>query len=174
MKISDFFRLLFTVLAAVTIVIAQSPRESSAQAAVSLVISAAQDHVRAGTAVPIKATLTNTSNADIFVIRDRGGRECKIEVRDIKGDLMPDTAAGYMWNGHVPNPDPARVSPEDLKGSLESGTLKPGEKLEWAFNAAKFYEMGQPGKYTIQIRRPDPENPAITLKSNVATVTVVP
>jgi hypothetical protein len=93
-------------------------------------------------------------------------------VRGIDGELAADTKAGYVWNGHVANLDPSRVSPQDLRGALVSGTLKSGEFLAWEFNAARFYEMSQPGKYKIQIRRADPESPSISVKSNTVTVKV--
>jgi hypothetical protein len=50
-----------------------------------------------------------------------------------------------------------------ITDDFEADTLNPGQKMEWEFNAVKFCEVGPPGKYTIQIRRPDPENPAIAL-----------
>ena len=44
----------------------------------------------------------------------------------------------------------------------------------WESDAAKFYDMSQPGKYAIQVQRQDPEDPSIIVKSNKITVTLIP
>jgi hypothetical protein len=36
------------------------------------------------------------------------------------------------------------------------------------------YDIKEPGKYTIQLKKKDPENPSITVQSNMITVTVGP
>jgi hypothetical protein len=150
-----------------------SANGSASQAVASIAISAVQDHVKAGSPVRIRATLKNTSDHGVFITRERAGRECEVDVRDVDGKLAADTKAGHIWNGHVASPDPSSVSPQDLQGVLVFGNLKSGEVVQWEFDAAKFYEMKGPGRYTIQIRRADPENPSI-ISSNAITVTVEP
>jgi hypothetical protein len=38
----------------------------------------------------------------------------------------------------------------------------------------KEYDLSKPGKYTVQLERPDPENKGQWLRSNTITVTVTP
>ena len=151
-------------------VVAQSHTTSSA----TLTIKASQRSVKVGSPVFIEVTVTNKSGHDIVVPREVRGTDSQVEVRDLTGKLADDSKFGYVWNGHVANPDPSQVSVKDLQGVIFTVTIKPGEKLTWHLDAAKFYSMNKPGKYAIVVQKADPEIPSVALKSNVITVTMVP
>ncbi len=150
--------------------VAQPHTTSSA----TLTIKASQRSVKIGSSVYIEVTAANKSGHDIVVPREVRGTDSQIEVRDLSGKLADDSKFGYVWNGHVADPDPSQVSVKDLEGMIFTVTVKPGEKLTWHLDAAKFYSMNKPGKYAIIVQKADPENPSVALKSNVVTVTMVP
>jgi prevent-host-death family protein len=152
-----------------TIAVAAAP---NALPGISLEITAIQETVDAGSPVLIKVVLTNISNHDLAMTSDTRGFDFQIEVRDSKGALAPDTRLGYVWNGNAPYVDPAKVSPQDLDSSAVYGTLKAGATFTRQLNAAKLYQMNAPGKFTIQVRRRDPANPSMIVKSNIIAVTV--
>jgi hypothetical protein len=137
----------------------------------ALAISAAQDSVKIGAPVRIQVALTNKSDRDVTFSRDGAGYDCRLDVRDINGNLLADSKFGYLRNGHVAHPDPTRFSPEDLKGRLVVVTVKAGQTLTWEEDAAKLYEIDPPGEYTIQGQEPEPGNMSVSLKSNTITVT---
>ena len=142
----------------------------------SISLSAYRDSVNLGAPVTVIVTLTNTSNEDIVVDRLLSGADSKIEVRDLNGDLLPDSHFGYFHNGHVPQSqiDWSRVSDRDLTDSAVSVTVKAGQTTKWSFVANKFYDISKPGKYTIRIERLDPGDRKTFEKSNTITVTVTP
>lgn len=153
---------------------AQNSNPPQTQPVITLNISAVQKSIKAGSSVQIRVNLKNISSHDIALVMEVKGRDCRVDVRDADGKLAPETKLGYVWNGHVASPDPSRVSPQDLTGNLVYGTLKAGETQSWQMDVSKLYELKQPGRYTIQVERKDPENPSITVKSNTITVTVTP
>ena len=140
---------------------------------ISLWIAVVHDTVKAGDPIPIKVTLSNLLTRDLTIPREIHGHDFQMDVRDENGNLAADTRYGYVWNGHVANPDPARVNPADLSGNGASMTVKANSTQWWMeLNATKLYEMSKPGKYNIRVQTRDPENHTLTAKSNVITVTV--
>jgi len=166
--------LLFVALGTPRIATAQNPGSATTQPVITLSISAVQASAKVGSPVRVKVVLHNISDHDILVAREVRGLDCRVDVRDAEGKLPPDTKLGYLWNGHVSNPDPSRLSPQELSGNLIYGTLKRGETSTWELDASKFYDIRQPGKYSLQVERRDPENLSIVVKSNVIAVTVTP
>jgi hypothetical protein len=153
---------------------AANSNTAQSQPVMALAISAAQDSVKIGAPVRIQVALTNKSDRDVTFSRDGAGYDCRLDVRDINGNLLADSKFGYLRNGHVAHPDPTRFSPEDLKGRLVVVTVKAGQTLTWEEDAAKLYEIDPPGEYTIQGQEPEPGNMSVSLKSNTITVTVTP
>lgn len=152
----------------------QTPNSPSAKPIISLSLSAVQDPVKSGSPVRVKVTLKNESSHDAAVATEVGGLDFRIEVRDAKGGLPPETSLGYVWNGHVSNLDPNRVSPQDLRGAAVYGTMKAGSKFVRELDVSKRYDLKQPGKYTVTVEHQDPENPSLIVKSNTITMTVTP
>jgi hypothetical protein len=166
--------LIFVACGTFRIAASQNQASATTQPVVTLNVSAVQPSVKVGSPVRVKVVLQNISDHDIIVSREVRGLDCRVDVRDAEGRLAPDTKLGYLWNGHVSNPDLSRLSSQELTGSLISGSVKRGETLTWELDASKFYEIKQPGKYSIQVERKDPENHSLMVKSNVITVTVTP
>jgi hypothetical protein len=173
-KIWRTLSLLGTVLAALGTAAGQRPNTLATQPGTSLTISALQDSVKTGSPVRVRVTLKNRSNHDVVVATEVSGLDCQVEVRGADGRLAADTKLGYIWNGHVASPDTSRISPQDLNGNAIFTTLNAGKTLTWELDAARLYDMRQPGKFTIQVQKRDPENASILLKSNRVAVTVTP
>jgi hypothetical protein len=142
----------------------------------SIAISALHDSVKAGSPIYIVVQLTNTTNHDIGFQRLRSGADCKMDVRDVQGNLPADTGRGYLHNGHVANSqlDETRFSGGDLSDNIMGEMVKAGQTIAWDINISKFYDLGKPGKYAIRLERADPEDPKTVLKSNTVTVTLTP
>jgi len=174
MRFLGAFFILTIVAAAAGTAVAQKASPSTAPPTISLTISAVHDSVKAGSPVVIDVTLLNKSSHDIVFRREIRGRDLHVDVRDVTGKLAADTKLGYIWNGHVANLDVTRVSPQDLSLNTVIVTVKAGETLPWELDAGRLYDLSQPGKYSIQVQRQDPENPALIVKSNTITVTATP
>ena len=161
--------------------VAQTSPKGSSQTASgtpvnSISISAYNDSVKAGRPVYIIVLFTNKMDHDLEFGRVLSGADCRIDVRDVQGKLPRETGFGYIHNGHVAHPehDLTRFSLNDLTDNDIWASVKAGQTTDWDINAAKFYDMRQPGKYTIRVERQDPEDPKVVLKSNTVTVTVTP
>ena len=142
----------------------------------SISISAFNDSVKAGSPVYIIVQFTNKTDHDLGFARVLSGADCRIDVRDDQGKWPRETGFGYVHNGHVAHleDDLTRFSSKDLADERIWAEVKAGQTTDWDINAAKFYDMRQPGKYTIRVERQDPEDPKVVLKSNTVTVTVTP
>jgi hypothetical protein len=134
----------------------------------SVSISAAQDVVKAGSAVMVNIVLTNTSDHKIGFpwIRGSGGRNFELNVRDSKGNpAQPVPRSGVDKNG--------RHYARFVTGSVGVVYLEPGQAKKDEFDACDFYILTRPGKYTIQVQRTDDESNSV-VKSNPITVTIEP
>ena len=60
-----------------------------------------------------------------------------------------------------------------MKSSGGSTKMKPWETMTDRVNVSKLYDLTQPGRYTIQFQRLDPETKTF-VKSNEITVTLRP
>ena len=142
----------------------------------SISISAFNDSVKAGSPIYIIVQFTNKTNHDLEFARVLSGADCKIDVRDAQGKWPRETGFGYVHNGHVAHleDDLTRFSSSDLNDNDIWASVKAGQATKWDINAAKFYDMRQPGQYTIRVERQDPKDPKVVLKSNTVTVTVTP
>ncbi len=145
----------------------------------SLAISTPYDVVMTGSEVRVRITLTNTSNHDIGVNFDRlasspsGEEHYGIEVQNDKGIRAPLTRHGHRMRGEVPDPPTVDDIADDLFGSDFLISVKPRDVTHDTIIANKMYDLIQPGKYSIQVNRWDPESNTM-VKSNTITVTVAP
>jgi hypothetical protein len=163
---------------AVAQIVRPGTKSTSDRPVTSITISPLHDSLKVGYPVLVNITVTNTSNHDgVEITRLRSGADSQIDVRDANGKLAPDTSFGYVHNGHVAQPDldPARFSAADLADNATGGaTLNAKEATTWSINVSRFYDMSQPGKYSIRIQRGDPEDLEAFVKSNTITVMVTP
>jgi hypothetical protein len=153
-----------------------SSQTSSSTPVNSISISAFEGSVKAGSPVYIIVHFTNKTDHDLEFGRVLSGADCRIDVRDAQGKWPRETGFGYVHNGHVAHieDDLTRFSSNDLNDNDIWASVKAGQTTEWDINAAKFYDMRQPGKYAIRVEREDPEDSKVILKSNTVTVTVTP
>jgi hypothetical protein len=138
----------------------------------SITLTVPQQEVKAGAEVKAEIMLRNTSSHEISLSRvvgeERAEFEYAVEVRDGRGHLAPETQYGRNLRNRTPAPDVPRFF------SSLIFALQPGET--WAEVAAitKLYDLGRPGKYTIQVSREIPrELGKGTVKSNQITITVI-
>ncbi len=168
--------------AAVAQIVRSGTKSTSDRPVSSIAISPQQDSVNAGSAVLINVTLTNISDHAVAVTRMLSGADSQIDVRDVNGKSAPDTPNfGFFRNGHATHAeidaamnDPARLATAELADNLTGDTVQAGRTVTWSINVARFYDMSQPGKYSIRISRGDPEDLGAFVKSNTVTVTVTP
>lgn len=146
---------------------------------ISVALHAEHDTVKTGAPIVVKATLTNRSDHEITFGYDRNRGIFRVDVFDESGRFAPDKRTSYL-NGRVDLERLARRwSPEQLvKSGLLIGDLvyvpvKPGaEFLEGeTIDVGRFYDMTQPGVYTIVVERNDPES-GTPVKSSPIKVTV--
>jgi hypothetical protein len=124
-----------------------------------IAISADSSTVVAESDVWIKVSLTNTSNQDLD---DSGGYftgidldpNFRFEVRDERGKLVPKRTYPH---------------PELRTGYPVNRSISPGQTFTQEQRVSVLYDMREPGKYTIQVWR---RNPEYDIKSNIVTVTV--
>jgi hypothetical protein len=177
MRLLRTFLLSSAILVAPSSMVAQVGPQSGTSGespVLSIRISAEHASVKLGSPIRLNVMLMNTSNHDVNIVQSLKGGEYKVDMRDADGKLARDSSFGYIHNGHIAQTDmePSRISSGDLADSLVGGLIKAHDTMPWVLTATRFYEISQPGKYAIQIERPDPENPSVSVKSNTITVTV--
>jgi hypothetical protein len=131
------------------------------QAPFKISIATEKTTVVTGADVLVDVSLTNTSNQNVEegVMYQTGigvDTSFRFEVRDQHGKLVPK-----------------RVDPEEgfRTGSVRFRTLGAGQTLIQPQPVSTIYDMRKPGKYTVQVWRPDPN---YEIKSNRITITVTP
>ena len=142
---------------------------------IALTLSASEDMVKTGSPITVTVALKNVSDHEILYWRentsDAGGSEYKVDVWDDKSFTARETKFGLALKGRSDSTSLTPDTPVDSSGGWL--TLKPGEGLTDKLNVSKLYDLSQPGKYSIQIRRFDEETKSF-VKSNKITVTVTP
>ena len=135
----------------------------------SLTISSPQPTVRIGEEVPLNIVMTNTSGKDIHYgqpLSVKWAMLFDVHILDSANKPAPETPYGRQLHGTDRNP-------ASLGGSVFSAHVGPGKTLEQQLMLNKEYEIGHPGKYTIQAERVDAVS-GTAVKSNTITLTVVP
>jgi hypothetical protein len=135
----------------------------------TLAIRVDQLTFKIGSQIRLRITLTNTSGQDLPIGRAKGDAQAeevgyRIEVLDEEGKNAPETKFQRVIKGEE---DGIFVS------SPIAITIQSGKTYEDAMMVNKFYDLSQPGKYTIQVQRRDPQS-GILVMSNTITVTVTP
>jgi hypothetical protein len=168
MKISFRLPLFFVSLGFLAAVFGQ-PK----QPAFSITINA-PDVISAGSEPKLSIVLKNTSDHEIMLGRsvqpDQGELHHDVEVRDDKGDLAPETEYHRKIKGRLPT-IPGKAPPPPNVSSVIFIPMKPGETRKDDLTLSKLYDLGKPGKYTIQLSRFDEDTKAV-VKSNTITVNV--
>lgn len=132
----------------------------------SVAIGTAQTVIPSGSDVKFKVTFTNDTRKDLHYAvggPGRGGPPFDINVRDAKGNPVPETSYGLKMHGKDPRP---------WSGSVFNATSHPGEAIELDLILSKEYDLSKPGKYTVQVQERYPALQAV--RSNILTITVVP
>lgn len=138
----------------------------------SLTIAAPKEPIKAGTEVRLLVTVKNTSNRTISFVVSPGlvpedGLLYRINARDAKGQQAPPSAA-------IRNRD-KRVSAQYFI-SRTARTLRPGAFFVDQVTITDFYDLSEPGNYTISLAREIPVHQKLgkgSVKSNDVTVTIV-
>lgn len=124
-----------------------------------IAITAEKSTIVAGGDVLVNVSLTNISNQSVeegVMYQDGIGLDStfRFEVRDEDGKLVPKRA--------YPNE-------EFRTGSIRFHTIPVGQTLTQPQPVSALYDMRKPGRYTIQVWRPDTN---FDIKSNIVTVTI--
>lgn len=155
------------VLAAVGPFWAQCSQVDPAKpSAASITLRAERDSATAGEPIWVEATLTNKSDHQISVWREKSG-SYRVFVKGRDGESAADKRSGFR-NGR---PDPEAVPPPNLNGSGACVSVAARGKLTERIDVARLYDLSQPGQYTITVERGDPES-GESLQSPPVTVSV--
>lgn len=138
----------------------------------SLVLAPPKEPLKAGQELPLLVTVTNTSNRDITFARSSNltpeeGHRYQIEVQDAQGHPALPSAHVLALRGK----DTVDVSIHNI-----SRTLARGESFVDQVTVTTFYDLSQPGNYTISVAREIPPHQSLgkgTVESNKITITVV-
>lgn len=128
-------------------------------------INAVQSPVKSGSDVRVTISLTNTSTHEIRVLRSKydDGRPYKIEVLDDAGQPARLTKYGRQVLKD-------EGGPFQIVGGGGHITLKPGVIMRDTMLLSDLFDLRPPGKYTVQLQRPD--DAGTSVKSNTITITV--
>ncbi len=136
-----------------------------------LTISAADRTVKTGSPVWVDATVKNISDKVLPFGKesptksDQGGRTYKVDVVDESGTRRPETLFYRRILGHLTPEERAHYEPGPR--SAFHLLLGPGETTTDRVDVGRLYDLGRPGKYTIQFLLP-----GVSVRSNRITVTV--
>jgi hypothetical protein len=137
----------------------------SANPAFTLKLSTKTNEVRAKDVVRIEIVQTNVSNKRISCAYT-GGNAINTQYRYEVTDEGGNPAEKVVPSAHVPPP-----------GEYMQCELDPGDSDTNLIHLSNVFKFDKPGKYTIQVWRPDPDskdsdgNP-IKVYSNTVTITV--
>ncbi len=139
----------------------------------SLTIVPPQEPVKAGAELRLRITLRNTSDRSMTFVRSSGlgltpeeGFRYQIDVHDAQGHPAPPSSYVREHGSGMTVTDWIHNVPV---------TLEPGESFIDEVTVTTFYNLSQPGKYTISVARPMPPRQNLgkgSVKSNIITVTV--
>jgi hypothetical protein len=119
--------------------------------------------IKSGTEAQIKIDLTNTSNHEIRLNSSNGLSGIgEIVIRNENGDSPLSRRGRNVAGGN-----------DLLVGSDHSVPVSPGKALTERVVIPKTYDIGQPGRYTVQVQKHDPYSGTV-VKSNTITITVTP
>jgi hypothetical protein len=138
---------------------------------ITITIKTEQSIAAVGSAVEVQVEMKNISAADISYgaagIFGAGTTSFRWEIRDGEGRAIPMTQYGLKVN-HLDDPREG-VAPTIRAESAFAETLRPGKSVVQKVALSKEYDLGKPGKYTIQALRFDGN---VEVKSNIITLTL--
>lgn len=163
-------RIVWSFVYAVTFIFVATPSVSADKQLFSLTVAAPSEPIKSGAELRLLVTVTNTSDRSIGFIRSPGvppdeGFRYEIEVRNAQGRSAPPSA--YLRD--------LKNKPTASFESRQARWLKPGESFVDEIEVTKFYDLSQPGKYTVAVARDIPPGQNLgegKVKSNPVTVTV--
>jgi hypothetical protein len=136
----------------------------------SVTLHAPNTPVKAGLELRLLVTVKNTSNRSITFSTSPGvtpddSFDYEIDARDGQGHPAPPSAQIRIRDKHIPRGF----------GSAVGRTLQPGESFTDQVTVTTFYDLSQPGKYTISVARPFEPWQNLgkgSVKSNTITIAV--
>jgi hypothetical protein len=157
---------------------AQVVQPAPAEPKFSLTIKTAQGTVKVGSDVVVEAEMKNISAEDIFysVLTGRGPGPVPSgftwEILNSEGKPVPLTEYGLKINQlEPPQGEVGSGGYVPAAGKTVFGLLGPGKAIVEHRALSKEYDLGKPGKYSIQALRSDGKT---DVKSNTITVTITP
>jgi hypothetical protein len=150
----------------------------------ALAVHADRVQFQPGVPIPVKLTMTNTSNRDLRLsVRlmwypppmnlSVKVRQVQLVLYDSEGNLVPLTQYGAMVQGRTgPVATPPGAEREHGVGCGGGGTLeilKPGESRIEEADLSKEFDIKKPGRYTVLAQRLDRESKAF-VRSDAVTV----
>jgi hypothetical protein len=138
----------------------------------SLAIRAVPNVARVGARIEILVTIKNISGHEISNSKHSvSAADYTISIKNSEDETPAEKEALGPVND-------LRSGKRGAWGSYILGTLKPGETCQDGVEITNYYDMSQPGKYTITFSSESwdgsKERPEITIRSNTVTVTIVP
>lgn len=145
---------------------AQAPNSTSAS--FSIKISTSQDVVKVGSEVSLAIRMRNISNQEIYYAWG-AGPVFDVQIHDRDGKSAPETELGLRIHGK----DPRFAQQDSFHEPVILRTLGPEKDYDETFSLNRFYDLNEPGKYTVQVQRLDLRS-KILVKSNAISLTVTP
>lgn len=147
-----------------------SQDEPRFQPSFAVTLTAQHVQFKAGAPVPVKLSMTNTSDHDlrfdVMVIQCKPlnyvpvtVRQVQVELYDSKGTPVPLTLYGKAVRGQV----------GECAGKGQPAILKPGENRIEEADLGKEFDVKNPGTYTVRALRFDKQGKAVA-KSDAITV----
>lgn len=125
-----------------------------------------------GAEIMVGVSLVNMSDKDVLIgtcapKADVDG--LRIDVADAQGKTAPETEI-LRWLRGEPVTKPTELM---VTTTPPCGAVPPKRFINDGFILNRFYDLSNPGKYTIQVQRMDPDS-KVLVKSNIITVTITP
>jgi hypothetical protein len=134
----------------------------------TITIESKNPTVESGLPIPLHIVLKNTAERQFTVFKSVGGARGEqyylISVTGPDGSPAALTEYGAAAQKYVGM----------VAGSRIMKHLAPGEETDEYVMISHMFDMGATGTYVIQVSRASPLDPAIILKSNTLTITVLP
>jgi hypothetical protein len=140
----------------------------------SVTLSAERREAKVGSPMPLKLTMTNTSEHDLHlsvrILQAKAlnyvpvtVRHIDVELYDSGGNPVPRTDYGKTVRGQC----------GECGGGGTRDDLKPGESLNEEADLTKEFDIKKPGSYTVRAQRMDEDN-KLQVKSDLITLTLTP
>jgi hypothetical protein len=139
----------------------------SAKRLCTIIISAERPTVKAGDPVLITTQVTNISHERMF---EGWGPRNNLGMVDVADIFEVRDGCGKVLSRINPDPPKPRTLPFSGSGSFG---IAPGQSLSYQQDFSRWYDLRQPGSYTIQASRPVSENGKDRMvHSNKITITI--